>query len=68
MDRGREPGTAPADAIEEIASRLDRLSVSRHDPERFFEERSELAHLLRKEAWKLRGVRRSPPHIDTGKR
>lgn len=68
MDKRTDPGAGPADRIEDIASRLDRLSVCRRDPERFFEERSELAHLLRKEAGKLRSGRRSTLPVDTGKR
>lgn len=34
--------------LDEIASRVQRLTVHRRDPERFFEERSEIAHELRK--------------------
>ncbi|MBB3937688.1 hypothetical protein [Aureimonas phyllosphaerae] len=50
--------TAPfrrqADTLDDLARRVDRLSVSRHDPEAFFEERSEIVAALRKEAGKLR--------------
>ncbi|WAJ26868.1 hypothetical protein [Antarcticirhabdus aurantiaca] len=38
------------DRIERLARRVERLSVSRHDPEAFFEERSEIVAELRREA------------------
>lgn len=68
MAKASESRAEPAAAIEAIASRLDRLSISRIDPEAFFEERSELAHLLRKEAGKLRLQERRSVPLDTGKR
>ena len=52
-DRGRDTPTPPKgvvgchDHLSLIADRLERLSVSRHDPEQFFVERSELVHELR---------------------
>lgn len=48
-----------ADTIDEIARRLDRLSVSRRDPHAFFEERSELVDALRQAAKELRPKARS---------
>jgi hypothetical protein len=35
----------------DIAEQVSRLSISRHDPERFFVDRSEIAHRLRMAAW-----------------
>ena len=34
--------------LEEIAGRVQRLTIYRRDPERFFEDRSEIAHDIRK--------------------
>lgn len=34
-------------ALEELAARVQRLTIDRRDPERFHEERSEIAHALR---------------------
>lgn len=57
-----------ADTIDDIARRLDRLSVSRHDPHAFFEERSELVDALRKEAGKMRCSRQKRVPLDSGTR
>ena len=45
---------AHAERIEDIARRLDRLTISRRDPDAFFEERSELVEALRREAMTVR--------------
>lgn len=46
------PAGASPEALHEIACRVERLTISRRDPEAFFVERSEIANALRKEAWK----------------
>lgn len=58
---GRRPGAVPVDRRQDLASRLDqiegrikRLTVSRRDPDRFFEQRSEIADDVRKLALELR--------------
>ncbi|MCX5496451.1 hypothetical protein OSH11_17220 [Kaistia dalseonensis] len=43
-----------AQKVDDIEARLNRLTVSRHDPERFFVQRSELADDLRRLAVSLR--------------
>lgn len=43
-----------ADAFERLADQVDRLSVNRHDPERFFEDRSEIVYRMREETRRLR--------------
>ena len=50
-----DPPTAlsSSDRMEALARRVECLSPSRHDPEKFFEERSEIAHDLRREATQL---------------
>ncbi len=51
-ERSTDPAGTPGlcDRIEVLASRVERLSLSHRDPEAFFEERSEIAHALRREA------------------
>lgn len=48
------PALTPGDALERMAERVRRLSPSHRDPERFHEEKSELAAELRRLArqWK----------------
>lgn len=46
-----------ASDVAEIADRVARLTIHRHDPERFFEERSEIAQELREMAHALRAGR-----------
>ena len=41
--------------VRHIADRLDRLTVHHRDPERFFEERSELVHELHELAARVGG-------------
>lgn len=60
--RGRDTPSPPKGALggvtttlTEIADRLERLSPSHRDPEKFFEERSELAFALLRIADDLRG-------------
>ncbi len=55
--------TKPDDAgeLRDLARRIDRLTVSRRDPERFFVERDELAAALRARADRLDGGRRRAP-------
>lgn len=40
----------PTTDLLDLADQVARLSVSRHDPERFFIDRSEIAHRLRRMA------------------
>lgn len=58
---GRRPGAIAVDQRRDIASRLEviesrvgRLNVSRRDPDRFFEQRSDIAEELRKLVAELR--------------
>lgn len=46
-----------ADIVEKLADQVERLTVDRHDPERFFEDRSEIVFRLREEARRLRRTR-----------
>lgn len=48
------PCAVPADRIEELASRVLRLMVSRRDPEQFFVERSDIAAEMRRIARAVR--------------
>lgn len=57
-----------AETLDDIARRIERLTISRRDPDRFFEERSEIAELVRKEAWKRRVSRPPKRAVDSGKR
>ena len=50
-----------ADQIAELAERVERLTPSRRDPERFFVERSEIASELRAAAQGLLGRERVLP-------
>lgn len=49
-----ELSPGPAAALRELADRVNRLTVSRRDPDRFFEERSEISAELRRIADQLR--------------
>jgi hypothetical protein len=51
------PGAEKSDAeqIDDLASRLNRCSPSRTDPDRFFEERNDIVVQLRRIARRLRG-------------
>jgi nitrogen-specific signal transduction histidine kinase len=53
-------GTDEADRLRALADRVDRLSPSRHDPERFFEERSEIARDLEDMASRADATARLP--------
>lgn len=44
------------DQVHDLAARVDRLTVHRRDPERFFEERSEIAAQLRALARRVGGA------------
>ncbi|AHE55898.1 hypothetical protein [Sphingomonas sanxanigenens] len=48
MNDGDQSGQHPPDRIREIADRLGRLRPDWRNPERFFENRSDLEHDLRR--------------------
>jgi hypothetical protein len=48
ITRQFQPTPAERDELAAIAARLSRLSISRTKPHEFFEERSKLAHVLRR--------------------
>jgi|GEM_PF-3131148 len=48
------PVPVPADRLEELASRVLRLTISRRDPEQFFVERSDIAGEMRRLARAVR--------------
>jgi len=55
------PGTDPPrnpDDLVALAHRVERLTISRTNPEAFFEERSEIAHAMRRLAGTTRQPRR----------
>jgi hypothetical protein len=43
----RAPAKPLVDVLDDLAERIERLSISRHDPHKFFEDRDELAKELR---------------------
>jgi hypothetical protein len=47
IPRPFRPSRTEANELQDIASRLSRLTISRKDPHAFFEERSELVFALR---------------------
>lgn len=48
------PCAVPADRLEELAFRVQRLMISHRDPERFFVERSDIADEMRRLARAVR--------------
>ncbi|KQT53679.1 hypothetical protein ASG43_17740 [Aureimonas sp. Leaf454] len=52
------PSYLQADELRKLAERVARLTISRRDPHRFFEDRSEIAHDLRRLAEEARYGRR----------
>lgn len=65
-DRKSEHGLA--ERIDDLARRVGRLSPSRHDPERFFVERSEIEDELRRAARRIDRQRSRNGVLDTGNR
>ncbi len=53
MAKASLPAGPSSETLHEMARRVERLTISRRDPEAFFVERSEIADALRKEAWKV---------------
>ncbi|WP_062223148.1 hypothetical protein [Aureimonas sp. D3] len=61
MAKSLTPAGVSPEMLHEMARRVERLTVSRRDPEAFFVERSEIADALRKEAWKAEREARETP-------
>ena len=50
-----------AEELRELARKVDRLTICRRDPERFFADKSEIVADLRRRADRLDGGRRHAP-------